>query len=203
METIVIQRELVARLQEGCQKALGELYAQYYQRIFQLAMQFLHSPEMAEEIVQDVFVKLWQKRHEIDLERPVEAWLYTVAKNKVINSFKRKAREQAICRTTEAPVEKEIEGMARPDHQLQQEQVATLLSQAIGHLPEKQQEVYKLARLEGYSRNEIAEQMQISALTVKTHMARAMVSVRQFMQQRGVSPTIFILMCATFLKAWY
>lgn len=198
MENVANQSVLVAQLKSGCQKALGEIYAQYHQRIFQLAMQFLHSSEMAEEIVQDVFVKLWQKRSEIDEQRPVEAWLYTVAKNKVINSFKRKAREKALYAYAEPPGDKVVENLSRPDHQLQEKQVHALLSQAISNLPEKQQEVYKLARLEGYSRNEIAEEMQISALTVKTHMARAIVSVRQFMQQKGVTASIFISMCAIF-----
>ncbi len=186
---------LVSMLVNGQEEALEIIYNRYYNRVYLIALQFLKSPELAEEIVQDVFLKLWEKRETIDSDRPVEAWLYTVTKNRVINQFKKIARHQA----TMAPYKVAADvADAQPaaDAKVINREIEQLLQEAINHLPEKQKEVYRLAREEGFSRKEIAEHMQISALTVKTHMSRAIVGVKSFLQHRGVS-----LSCG--IAAWF
>jgi len=191
---------VIGLLKQGDENALRVIYDRFYDRVFYLAMQFLKSPESAEEIVQDVFLKLWEKRHEIDESRPVEAWLYTVTRNRVINQFRKVAREQACLKVKDVlPETCDFDKTA--DKKILDREVDILLDQALRQLPEKQREVYRLARLEGYSRNEIAAHLQISALTVKTHMARALISVRSYLEQKGVLTglfTIFALLVVSF-----
>lgn len=191
---------VIGLLKQGDENALRVIYDRFYDRVFYLAMQFLKSPESAEEIVQDVFLKLWEKRHEIDESRPVEAWLYTVTRNRVINQFRKVAREQACLKIKDVlPETCDFDKTA--DKKILDREVDILLDQALRQLPEKQREVYRLARLEGYSRNEIAEHLHISALTVKTHMARALISVRSYLEQKGVLTglfTIFALLVVSF-----
>ena len=74
---------------------------------------------------------------------------------------------------------------AGADQKILSSEMNKVLNDAINQLPEKQREVYTLAKMEGYSRVEIADQLKISALTVKTHMSRAALSVKNFMQSKG------------------
>jgi RNA polymerase sigma-70 factor (ECF subfamily) len=185
-ESIQHEPEIVRMLNEGNESALKYVYDHYSNRIYFLAMKFLKSPELSQELVQDVFLKLWEKRAELDCDRPVEAWLYTVAKNRIINQFKKQAREHNRVYSGQLTTEI-LDGKAGADHKILASEMSRVLKDAINQLPEKQREVYTLAKLEGYSRGEIADQMQISALTVKTHMSRAAVSVKNFMQSRGIT----------------
>lgn len=193
-ETLNSEAEIIRMLNEGQEKALRYVYNKYCNRIYLLAMKFLKSPELAQELVQDVFLKLWEKRTELDKDRPIEAWLYTVARNKVINQFKKLAREQqkAAIQTLEA-----VSATEKADKRLLEGEAFQLLNEAVIRLPEKQRQVYTLSRLEGYSRLEIAEQLQISALTVKTHMSRAVLSVKNFVQSKGLS-----IGCLAFVLYW-
>ncbi len=182
----VNESQLIQSLNQGCERAMKYFYEKYSGRIYFLVMKFLKSPELSQELVQDVFLKLWTNRKELDKDRPIEAWLYTVARNQVINQFKKKAREQ-LKRSTQPVSEVQLPAPEEADGPILEHESNHLLRQAIRRLPEKQREVYTLARLEGYSRLEIADQMQISALTVKTHMSRAAVSVKSFVRNNGFS----------------
>lgn len=185
-EKLPCEAEIIRMLNEGHEPALRYVYDKYSHRIYFLAMKFLKSSELAQELVQDVFLKLWEKRQELDKDRPIEAWLYTVARNKVINQFKRLAREQQRKAAIPGAAE-QMFGPDKADRRLLEGEARQLLEHALNRLPDKQRTVYVLGRLEGYSRLEIADQMRISALTVKTHMSRAVLSVRNYLQQKGLS----------------
>ena len=177
---------IIQSLNRGCERAIKFLYEKYSGRIYFMAMKFLKSPEQSQELVQDVFLKLWANRAELDKDRPIEAWLYTVARNQVINQFKKTAREQ-LRRSSQPVMDVHLVSSEEADGRILEQETSHLLREAIRRLPEKQRDVYTLSRLEGFSRLEIANQMQISALTVKTHMARAVVSVKNFVQNKGLS----------------
>lgn len=185
-DTLPEESEIVQQLAQGREAALRYFYDKYSNRIYLLSMKFLKSPEQAQELVQDVFLKLWEKRAELDKDRPVEAWLYTVAKNRVINNFKKMAREQSRIVARVLPLEL-ADRRQGSDTKVLESEVNQLLYEAMCQLPEKQKEVYRLSRLEGYSRIEIAEQLQISSLTVKTHMSRAVLSIKNFVRSKGLS----------------
>jgi RNA polymerase sigma-70 factor (ECF subfamily) len=187
------ESQIIQSLNEGCERAMRYLYERYSARIYFMAIKFLKSPEQSQELVQDVFLKLWVKRAELDKERPVEAWLYTVARNLVINQFKKMAREQ-MNRTTKQVSEVHAQVAEGADERILENETRHLLHEAIRRLPEKQREVYTLARLEGFSRLEIADQMKISSLTVKTHMSRAVVSVKNYVQNKGLSAGCQVLL---------
>ena len=82
------ESRLISLLQEGSEYAFQLIYDKYRNRIYQTAINFLKSPIIAQDVVQDVFMKLWFERNKIDASKPVEAWLYTVAKNNILNNIK-------------------------------------------------------------------------------------------------------------------
>ena len=87
------ESRLISLLQEGSEYAFQLIYDKYRNRIYQTAINFLKSPIIAQDVVQDVFMKLWFERNNIDASKPVEAWLYTVAKNNILNKLRKIANE--------------------------------------------------------------------------------------------------------------
>jgi RNA polymerase sigma-70 factor (ECF subfamily) len=178
------EAKLINLLANDSEYAFQLLYDRHRNRIYRLSTKFLKSPILAQEVVQDVFLKLWMTRKEINANKPLEAWLFTVAKNTLINRFKKLSKEwnELTIYTKKAEVIEE-----NTDSKILTNEIKLHLNDAINQLPEKQKEVYQLAKNEGYSYNEIAVKMQISPLTVKTHLTRALESIRAFLIKRGIS----------------
>ncbi|WEK33956.1 MAG: RNA polymerase sigma-70 factor [Candidatus Pseudobacter hemicellulosilyticus] len=182
-EHIYEEAKLIALLNDGSEYAFQLIYDRYRNRIYRLAVKYLSSPLLAQEIVQDVFLKLWFERANIRTGRPIESWLVTVAKNMIINQLKKLARDwkaagalKGINTITENPI---FDGLKEKEYQ-------ALLNKAIDGLSDMQKAVYRLAREEQLSYLRIAEQLNISPLTVKTHMSRALDHIKSFFAERGI-----------------
>ncbi len=178
------ETKLINLLANDSEYAFQLLYDRHRNRIYRLSTKYLKSPVLAQEVVQDVFLKLWIMRRDINANKPLEAWLYTVAKNTLINRFKKLSNEWNELTIYTKKVEVVGENT---DSKILTAELKYHLNNAINQLPDKQKEVYQLAKIEGYSYNEIAVEMQISPLTVKTHLTRALESIRTFLIQRGIS----------------
>jgi RNA polymerase sigma-70 factor (family 1) len=170
------EHELLIRLQADDAKAFTELFDHYRGRIYGVALKFLKSPVLAEEIVQDVFLKVWLKRSEMAAVTRFDAYLFVMARNFIFDRIKKMAYESAA----------QSELLKQPsvndaDHLLIQRQYQQLLQQAIDLLPPQQKQVYHLAKVEGLSHEAIAEKMLLSRLTVKAHMAKALRSIRKYL----------------------
>lgn len=174
---------LITLLANDSEHAFRLLYERYYNRIYKLSIRYLKSPVLAQEIVQDVFLKLWFERKNMKAELPVEAWLVTVAQNKLINQLKKLASEWNMRKTySEDADSNEAEAEAKLFSADLEKQVQLL----INNLPQMQKQVYQFAKINGLSYNEIATRLNISPLTVKTHMARAIDKIRKSLAQFGV-----------------
>lgn len=178
------ETKLINLLANDSEYAFQLLYDRHRNRIYRLSTKFLKSPILAQEVVQDVFLKLWIMRRDINANKPLEAWLYTVAKNTLINRFKKLSNEWNELTKYTKKVEVAEENT---DSKILTSELKYHLNNAINQLPDKQKEVYQLAKIEGYSYNEIAVKMQISPLTVKTHLTRALESIRTFLIHRGIT----------------
>lgn len=176
------EAKLLSLLAGGSEYAFQVLYDRYRAHIYQTAIRYLKSPLLAQEVVQDVFLKLWFKRATINEEKGIEAWLFTVAKNNIINRLKKIAREW------KALAGFKLVAATVTDNTTDKMQDAfynELLQQAIRELPEQQQKVFQLARFEQLTYIQIGEQMGLSPLTVKTHMSRALAHIRRFFEEHG------------------
>jgi RNA polymerase sigma-70 factor (ECF subfamily) len=187
------ESKLISLLAEDSEYAFQLLYDRHRKRIYQTALRYLKSPILAQEVVQDVFLKLWFNRKSLKPDQPLEAWLYSLTKNNLINRLKKIANEWKALKGLGFISERSINNI---ENNLQESQYNELLQTAIGQLSEQQQKVFTLARHEQLTYLEIGKKLQISPLTVKTHMSRALESIKVFFSDHGItlSTSIIILL---------
>ena len=135
--------------------------------------------QVSEEIVQDVFLKVWQKRSTIDPNRSFKSWIFTIAKNDVISWYRKLAKETALQENLYQHFEQlyvlEKEGDI-------QEKQAALLDRALNSLSERRKEIFVLCKIEQKSYEEVAQKLNISVSTVSNAMVKSNQHIRQFVQ---------------------
>ena len=184
------EAKLISLLSNDSEYAFQLMYDRYRNRIYQTAIRYLKSPMLAQETVQDVFLKLWLERKNLNPDTSIEAWLYTVAKNNLVNKLKRIAIEWKALHQIQlnSPKFDNVTSDKVEDSQYQQ-----LLHNALQQLSPQQQMVFQLARNEYLTYIEIGERMGISPLTVKTHMARALSHIKSYLAKNGETFIWFLI----------
>lgn len=184
--------KLVSLLAEDSQYAFQLVYDRHRNRVYQTAIRYLKSPQLAQEVVQDVFLKLWFERRQLHRFSPLEAWVFTVARNNILNRLKRLSVEwKALHQLSLSGAEADLSAA----YKLEDAQYRKMLLEVLNDLPAQQRQVFDLARIEKLSYAEIGERLSLSALTVKTHMARALQHIRRNLRRKGVEiPLIFLFL---------
>lgn len=174
---LYIEKELLDQVARGDEAAFTRLFNNYRNKIYSIAFDFTGSSALAEEIVQDVFLKIWIKRDLLNSINHFSAYLFTITRHYVFTALKRIARQQDI-------ENKAMEDLPLFDedteNRLLQKEYAMILQDAIGRLTVQQREVYRLIKEKGYKRDEAAATLQLSPETVKTHLAQAMRNIRAY-----------------------
>ena len=184
------EHKLLALLADGSEYAFQMIYDRHRNRIYQTAIRYLKSPQLGQEVVQDVFMKLWFQRQELRPDHPIEAWLYTVARNNIFNRLKKIASEWKALDHLAHFSPATIDAVSQ---KIDTDEYGAMLQQALKALPTQQHKVFELARREKLSYVQIGELLKISPLTVKTHMSRALQHIRQFFTQQGIKLPAFII----------
>lgn len=172
-----IERELLKRVSAGDPAAFARLMDAYYLPGYQTALKVLRNPELAKDIVQETFLKVWLRRKTLDTVENFGGWLRKVTVNLVYDQVTRArretnqlshwAREFNLSPAQEPPASEEIAFEA-------------LIDEALILLPSKQREAFVLIKKEGRSREEAAHIQGVSAETIKTNLERAMRSIRAY-----------------------
>ncbi len=186
------EEKILQLLAAGSERAFTQLFDRYRNQVYGTAFRFLKSEALAEEIVQDVFLKVWLKRDEIAQVDRFDAYLFVMTRNMVFDRIKKMANEAVIYKVIGRSFS-EIDH--HTENRLQDRQYQQLLQQAVNLLPPRQKQVFQLSRFEGLSQEAIAEKMQLSRLTVKTHMAKALQSIRHYLKHHinSWSPIVVLL----------
>lgn len=162
---------LIELLKQGDHNAFEEIYRQYYQKVYLFARKHAGNSTQAEDLLHDTFLRLWEKRSLIKPDAPLEAQLFVIARNLMINQYRREFRHQM---TNEQLSISEDED-ALPDETINE------LNAAINALPPKRREIFKMSKLEGLTYEEISEVLQISRHTVESQMVKAFKFLRERM----------------------
>jgi RNA polymerase sigma-70 factor (family 1) len=181
------EKKVLELLAQGSEYAFTQLFDHHRGRIYRVGLKFLKSSELAEEVVQEVFLKIWLKRTELKQVLNFEAYLFTIARNHIFDGIKDVAEEIAA----KKEFAHTISHVSGTDNPILEKQYETLLQNAVDQLPPQQKQVFTLSKVEGLSHQVIAEQLQISRLTVKKHMAKALQTIRLRLQHH-ITTVIFM-----------
>lgn len=167
-------RLTIQKVCEGNASAFAELFRKYYEALYRFATRFVSDTQVAENIVQDVFVKIWESRASLKIHSNVRAYLYMATRNHALNVIKREKRTVSIDGYTNFE-----SSLKSPDEQTIDKELHKAVHKAIAQLPERGRRVYEMHKFDGLSYSEIAEIQQVSINTVKTQMQRAMKSLHK------------------------
>lgn len=183
------EETILKQLSKGSQLAFRQLYNIHSEPVYRLALYILKEIKYAEEIVQDTFMQVWDKRDELDCEGNIATYLHVICRNKSFNKLKQINRQKALF----DPLTDNLI-VADPSFQdaITRKELEEKLETIIQQLPDRQQVIFRLCRLEGYSHKEIAERLQISVQTVKNQMVTALRFVRNELQNKGETCLILL-----------
>jgi len=175
------EREWVARVRLADESAFESLFHTYYARLCDFVESYVHSPDVAEELVQAVFLRIWEHRATWEPTTGVRAYLFAACRNHALGALK---HERVVARVARRATREEIAlGIAAPrmgpDEELQASELASVLRQAVDRLPERRRSVVILRWQEQMSYAEIAHVLGISVKTVEAQMGRALAFFRR------------------------
>ncbi len=174
------ERKILLQIAEGDERAFRLFFEEYHQLLGSHIMRITRSRELTEEIVQDVFMKIWMVKETLAEVRDLRAYLYMVSKNHALNSLKRIARQREIYSIEDwSLVER-----ASPSRESDSQDYYCLIDEAIDRLPAQQRKVYLLSRRERMKYDEIAHHLGLSRETVKKYLQIATESITSFLVKK-------------------
>jgi len=190
------EKDLLRYAAEGNSAAFATLFSNYKDKLYHFLLRANGSPEMTEDIIQDVFLKLWKDRASLAEIQNFGGYLYRMAQNHVINSLKRMATETHIIHELSKKIENACSDV---EEHISLQEMNRNLHSALNKLTPKQKLVYTLSRDKGLRHDEIARSLNISPSTVNNHLIEALRIIRR--QLRATPDTFTILAyCLLFLS---
>jgi RNA polymerase sigma-70 factor (ECF subfamily) len=158
---------LISLIKQGNNRALDSLFRKYYYSLCRFATYLSNRTDLAEEIVADVFFRIWEKRETITVEKNVRSYLFTATRHTCINYMK---QEKHMMEDLSEDLVHETPG---PDDELMYSELESRINELINFLPQKRKAIFQLNRFEGFTYNEIAEILSLSSKTIENQMGKA------------------------------
>lgn len=190
------ERELLIRIADDDETAFRNLFHQYWDNIYQVSLMLTKSPDLAEDMVQEIFLKIWLKRKSLPNVENFSGYLFITARNHILDELRKRVKDISFSETL---IEYFQQSPGTPEQHLLHKESTALLQKAVESLPDQQKKIYQLIREKGLSREEIAELLGISKNTVRNNMARALQSLRQYLQQHSDGLLFFVCLIEAFL----
>jgi RNA polymerase sigma-70 factor (ECF subfamily) len=190
--------ELLLRLSTGDQEAYRQLFEQYWNQVYAIGLKLSKSPELAKDLAQETFIKVWNYRDKLTEVTHFRSFLFTISRHLVIDHLRKKVFTTG---NEDYLVAYFSDDASTPHEKAEYKELEQLLNSAINHLPPQMQQVFRLSRFEGLSHAEIALRMNITRITSKSYMVRALYSIRKYLSQYGDEQ--FLILVPPFLLLSY
>ena len=174
------ESDLLRRLKQDDERAFDALFRHYSALVYRFAFSYLKSRPAAEEIVQECFIKIWEKRAQLRDDVPLKGYLFTTAHHAVLNELRRDQHHLRLHGQVAAAA-----GPASVANEAEYQEMEALYQAALDRLPPKQREVFVLSRQLGLSYPEIAERQGVSVKTVEAHIMQALKTMRSYFRLHG------------------
>jgi RNA polymerase sigma-70 factor (ECF subfamily) len=182
------EHRLVRLLQNGDVVAFDSLFEVYSPKLFGFSMKYFKNERDAEELVQDVFVQVWENRQSLKSELSFKSYLFTIALNQIRKHFNKKAVSLRYLESLRDDPENENNlSIQNDDYELNMRQIELMIDQ----LPPRRREIFIMSKIEGKSSKEIAYELNISAGTVDNQVSEAIRSIRAQLKNQNLNLLLF------------
>lgn len=171
-------KHLTELLSKGEEKAFCELYIRYKNRLFLFSLKFLKDKDLTEDIVQDIFTHLWESRYFIDANYNISSYLFTITKNRILNTLKKYSTEKNII---DIIMSKSLVEQVSADNEIIDSEYKNLFKAAINKLPPTRKKIFVLSRMEHMTHKEIAATLNISIYTVQEHISESLKYIKKYL----------------------
>lgn len=175
--------QLILLLKNGSYKAFERIYQLYAKRLFAYSIQFTKSQEESEEIVQDVFMRLWTNRAKIRQEDTLRSLLFIMTKHYLINAFRSKINQPEYEEYIQYKNEHSVDNVS---DQLEYQEFVARFRAILKTLPETQQKVITLSKIKQFSNKEIADKLSLSEQTVKNQLSLGLKTLKEKLGSYGI-----------------
>jgi RNA polymerase sigma-70 factor (ECF subfamily) len=172
------EEELRIRVSAGEKEAFEELYNHYWPQVYGTALHLIKVPEQAKDLSQEIFIKLWEGRAKLAEIRKIDAYIYTLSKNLVIDYLRKKVFDPS---NTDFLVRYFANQSYTPGQSLELKEFEASMENAVNSLAGKVKQVFILSRSEGLTHEQIAKRLDITVLSSKTYAVRALQQIRQYL----------------------
>jgi len=187
MNSSYIENELFVRISEGDEAAFSICYAEYGRMLMPFLIRLVGSQDSAEEIIQEVFLKVWLHRDRLaEVESP-KSWLFRVAANAARNWLKKKMRIEQQVHTQPSEAARDL-----VTERLDMRAVFHLVQATIQSFPPQRKLIYQMSREEGLKPAEIADRLQLSVSTVKNTLLSALKAIRERIEEAGLLGAVIL-----------
>jgi RNA polymerase sigma-70 factor (family 1) len=181
---------LVQEMQDGSEQAFTTLYMHYSPLLYTNILKMVRDTDTAEEIVQELFVRIWQKRDKIGMAENFSGYMFRIAQNLVLDFYRKVQRDRSLLNKFQLLV---TEQQYSEEEDFKISQSSGQLKKAIDQLPPQQKKVFELVKLEGHTYKKAAVILGISPLTVKEYIVSANKSIRSYLAKYSFSPLPILL----------
>jgi len=182
--------ELVKLLKKDDMKAFDIIYKKYSRRLYGFVFRYIKQEADTEEIVQDVFIKIWKSRDKINVYTSFESFLFTIAHNATVNLLKKRAIEQKYVEHVKSI--QYIEESYELTDEIHYKELKQKFQGVFNELSPRQKEIFQLSREDGLSNKEIAEKLGISVQTVKNHLVTTLSFLKSKLNNGMLISSLFI-----------
>lgn len=182
-------KDLVAEFLKGKVKAFDLLYAKYSARLYKFALMLLKNREDARDVVQETFLRMWQKRQELAENKSIKSFLFTISYNIMIDQLRKKLNDKNYLQSLEKNFNfdhSKTENLA--DFNMLNSQIREIIEE----LPPRRREIFIQSREKGFSNKEIAENLNISVKTVETQISLAVRFLKSRLSEGGLPALLFL-----------
>lgn len=179
-EQVILEQDLLRRLSKGDEAAFVSIFDLYSARIYNFIIKYVQSPPLAEDLTQEVFMKLWESRAQVTKIESFKAYLFVIARNHTLNSLKKAFKSEAAVGEV---VKNYVTQRSNTEEDILHKEYLQFLKRVLDSLPERSRRIFILCREEGKSYEEVAAAMGISKNAVKNHMVFSMKLLRSSVQK--------------------
>lgn len=184
------ESQLIRELKAGSVSAFNAIYKLYFKRLFSYCLKFVKSEEDTEEIVHDVFLRMWNMREDIRQEETLKSLLFIISRSYVINYFQRTVSSQSF--EDYLDYKDQIFSDVESDHDLEYNDYLNMVMAQLDKLPDTQKKVIELTKLQQMSVRETAEKLSISEQTVRNQLSLGLKSLRLLLKKQTLLFIIFV-----------